>query len=490
MSIPFNLVTSMPSGGAVQNGAIAAKAAAGAGTGDAGGSTAFAGTLVQALLGQNGTGAQAQSNMMASDLLAGLAAVQAAEGETSLPGDLLLQWLGTMDMDTALEGQEELLAGLLALMELAQAVIQQWKPSEDVQQTNVLPDDLVQPGDSLTGQNGKAKSWIHTFETLVELMKQNPDQPEIAHVVQAFERLLAPVVQAANGQDLMKAGDTPSSAQQSTVVASSAGNVQTVVQSAIAQHSRSRQTETANDGAGVKLAAAANLLVRGAEVRSRLEEIAARAGVQNQLSAIVSGKELASDPMTAETRTPEEGIDNGSPVQQMNHLVRQPAGHQQPAQQSQPVVHADRFADEMAQVLRSMKVSGTNGLSEVRLTLMPEHLGQVDVKVTMQNGHIVAQFMADTAHGKELLESQLSQLRTLLITQGLQVERLEVAQTNPQYPGLFQDSRGQQQSQQSDRRGKEKPDDFEQEPVDFLTELEGVTERKSQSADGSFDVTA
>ena len=53
------------------------------------------------------------------------------------------------------------------------------------------------------------------------------------------------------------------------------------------------------------------------------------------------------------------------------------------------------------------------------LTLSPENLGQVDVKLTMHNGQLVAHFAAQTLLGKEMLEGQLSQLKQSLQGQGL-----------------------------------------------------------------------
>lgn len=95
--------------------------------------------------------------------------------------------------------------------------------------------------------------------------------------------------------------------------------------------------------------------------------------------------------------------------------------------QEVPVVHAQRFAEEAGRVLlKSMKFAVADGVSEARLSLYPEQLGQVQVKITVSNGQLVAQFVAETAMGKEAIESQLPQLRIALQNQGIQVEKLEV----------------------------------------------------------------
>lgn len=105
-------------------------------------------------------------------------------------------------------------------------------------------------------------------------------------------------------------------------------------------------------------------------------------------------------------------------------------------------------------VTARFKVNDLNGLAEARLTLTPESLGQVDVKISMQNGQLVAHFAAQTATGKEMLEAQLMSLRTALQNQGIQVEKLEVTQNGFLQSGFFQEQRNQH-SQQFTRRNKQ-----------------------------------
>src|SRR5690606_36380071 len=58
--------------------------------------------------------------------------------------------------------------------------------------------------------------------------------------------------------------------------------------------------------------------------------------------------------------------------------------------------------------------------------LMPEHLGQVDAKISMQNGVLTAHVVTDNAAAREMLENQWAALRNSLQAQGLPVEKLEV----------------------------------------------------------------
>ncbi|EFM13060.1 Flagellar hook-length control protein-like, C-terminal domain [Paenibacillus curdlanolyticus YK9] len=92
-------------------------------------------------------------------------------------------------------------------------------------------------------------------------------------------------------------------------------------------------------------------------------------------------------------------------------------------------VPAQQFAETMANLMvDKFEVKTVGGISEAKLTLTPEHLGQVDVRISVQNGQLTALFVTDSSASKELLDNQLAQLRANLQSQGLNVEKLEVSQ--------------------------------------------------------------
>ncbi|NGQ94011.1 flagellar hook-length control protein FliK [Brevibacillus sp. SYP-B805] len=121
------------------------------------------------------------------------------------------------------------------------------------------------------------------------------------------------------------------------------------------------------------------------------------------------------------------------------------------------VVHADQFAKEMGELLvKQMKLGNFRGISEAKITLHPQNLGHVDVKIIAHNGVITAHFTAETASGKEMLDNQMSQLRAALVQQGLQVDRLEVTQQQHHQPEFgFQQERGQSRQQQNQQQKKQ-----------------------------------
>lgn len=131
-------------------------------------------------------------------------------------------------------------------------------------------------------------------------------------------------------------------------------------------------------------------------------------------------------------------------------------------------IHSDTFHREMNNFLiRQVQMTRfPNGISEARIKLLPEALGSIDVKLTIQNGVLQAQFFAETQAGKDLLESNLSSLRNQLIAHGIQVEKLEISmQPQPQqnHPGEPLQKQGDQR--RGNQSGTRKFDSEEDETV-------------------------
>lgn len=135
------------------------------------------------------------------------------------------------------------------------------------------------------------------------------------------------------------------------------------------------------------------------------------------------------------------------------------SGTQVAVKPAAPPVPVEHFSSEMTSfIINKMEIVKQTGFTEARISLNPEHLGQVDIKLTMQNGQLIAQFMTKSTDAKELIDQQMAQLRSALLAQGLQVEKIEVTQSSqPSTSNLYQDGRqpgsGQHQSQ---HRSKEK----------------------------------
>lgn len=154
-------------------------------------------------------------------------------------------------------------------------------------------------------------------------------------------------------------------------------------------------------------------------------------------------------------------------------------------------INAANFAEEMTEhVLKNMKITMADGFSEAKLSLFPKNLGHIDVRISMQDGQLIAQFAADSLAGKQMLESQLPQLRQALQTQGLQVEKLEVTQNQNMQSSMFQDQRQQQTFGQSQHQSKNGSSNYDEDSLDFNQEIENVAQIRTAVNGNSFDVIA
>jgi len=78
--------------------------------------------------------------------------------------------------------------------------------------------------------------------------------------------------------------------------------------------------------------------------------------------------------------------------------------------------------------MSQVKVTNFGGnVAEMRMTLRPESLGDIVLRVMTQNGIVTAQFEAENQRVKEALEAHFSQLRNALEEQGLTFSELSVS---------------------------------------------------------------
>ncbi|NEU25338.1 flagellar hook-length control protein FliK [Paenibacillus polymyxa] len=213
----------------------------------------------------------------------------------------------------------------------------------------------------------------------------------------------------------------------------------------VAPQQQASQGETSQQGAEGQRSST-NLLVQSAVKTTAADEA----------GTFVDAAEQA-DPATTDNQTPVITTAGQLSVQTQGTTPSAPA---------QPVVHVRQFAKEMTEfVVQKLDIVKHTGLTEATIMLRPDHLGQLEVKLTMQNGHLVAQFMTEHSGAKDLLEQQMSQLRASLQNQGIQVDKVEVTHNESLSSHMYQDGRGsganqqQQSNQRSKARGREESED-------------------------------
>ncbi|RTE01780.1 flagellar hook-length control protein FliK [Paenibacillus whitsoniae] len=346
-----------------------------------------------------------------------------------------------------------------------------------------LPFNLTQSSvnvDSLKAQN--------TLLTLSSMMQQNLQNPIIQHLNQELTAAIQPILPEIMAA--LKPATDPAlpvslanEAEATAVPAAKETDKKSTVPVGRALHSKhlgsNRGTETA---------------------ASTVASIASQAGAQKSepfalrhvpLAGTSAEQAASTEPTLPLVDFPLDDQPVVSPTMTVGELQKQQQAPATADKAQLPVIHAANFTEEMAShVLKNMKITMTDGFSEAKLSLFPKNLGHIDVKISMHEGQVIAQFAADTLAGKQMLESQLPQLRQALQTQGLQVEKIEVTQSPNMSSSMFQDQRQPQSFQQSQQRNKHKSEGYETDSVEFNPEMEQVAEVRTQLQGNSFNATA
>lgn len=92
---------------------------------------------------------------------------------------------------------------------------------------------------------------------------------------------------------------------------------------------------------------------------------------------------------------------------------------------------------------------GLNG-KQLVINLRPEHLGSLTVKISQIQGEMVARIIASSTSAKDLIESNLHQLRNVFSTQNMNIEKVEVT--------LQQNSQNEQSSQDKEQKKRDEND--------------------------------
>ncbi len=145
------------------------------------------------------------------------------------------------------------------------------------------------------------------------------------------------------------------------------------------------------------------------------------------------------------------------------------------ASEKVPESRSEALMREFQAVLNRANFGQTNGMNRISIKLYPEHLGQVRIELLEVNGVMTARILASTAMAREMLDSQMHQLRHAFNQQNLQVERIDLSQTlqDPSKSDREQ-AFNKQNQQQKDQAAKQHENQNEQEQTfrEFMIELE------------------
>ncbi|MGZ9584635.1 flagellar hook-length control protein FliK [Paenibacillus marinisediminis] len=377
------------------------------------------------LMNQSETSSESQSATVSLPALSGVSPQAVDEDENQLLQllDSLLQDLGQAEQ--LLENNPELMAMLQQWLQQAQMFTSTAQMTADTAQLQGSSEqsDAIQ---ALAAQSETLSILVRDqLEQMREILRPlmngaSMNQSAVLEGAELLESLQA-LLSSAGKQP----NSTESSSNRSMQSVSALANQQNVdMGGTMAAVNKSGQAVQETNGKSMNMVSelrAAQSTAADRTIGSSLANAGKQAEVQNQTganlfasastddSAAIDQADASSEVITAgQFAIRSEGMQSSKPVQ---------------------VIRASHFAQEMGGfVMKQLFVTMRNGVSEAKITLYPENLGQVDVRLTMQNGQLVAQFVTERAIAKELLDQQMFMLRGALQSQGIQVDKLEVTQ--------------------------------------------------------------
>ncbi|KOY82681.1 flagellar hook-length control protein FliK [Lysinibacillus sp. FSL H8-0500] len=130
---------------------------------------------------------------------------------------------------------------------------------------------------------------------------------------------------------------------------------------------------------------------------------------------------------------------------------------------------SEALLKEMQAIINKAQISNAQGITRLTLKLYPENLGTIRIELVQNDGVLTARLLASTAHGRELLDSQVHQLKQAFVQQNIQVDRLDIAQS-------LQDADRQQRDQnffnnffkqQQEEQAQDQQDDEDEDSKSF-----------------------
>lgn len=144
---------------------------------------------------------------------------------------------------------------------------------------------------------------------------------------------------------------------------------------------------------------------------------------------------------------------------------------------TEKAAQSEEFIKELQKVMNRVQFGQAGGANRLVLKLFPEQLGTIRIELIQKDGMLTAKLLASTALGKEMLDSNSSQLRQGFAGQNIQLEKLEITQalqesTRQEKNQDFQQSFKQQQEEQDQQENSNDQLEEQFSFEDYLQEME------------------
>lgn len=116
---------------------------------------------------------------------------------------------------------------------------------------------------------------------------------------------------------------------------------------------------------------------------------------------------------------------------------------------AQPINNESMIQQVQNALAKNGMLQFKNGAQQLTVNLHPDHLGELNIVITQDQSGISARITATTNEAKDLLQSQLGQLKQTFIAHNLPVNKIEVLGQSQQFNLMQQQQQSQQQQDQS-----------------------------------------
>ncbi|MDI6617545.1 MAG: flagellar hook-length control protein FliK [Clostridiales bacterium] len=83
--------------------------------------------------------------------------------------------------------------------------------------------------------------------------------------------------------------------------------------------------------------------------------------------------------------------------------------------------------DVLNQIYDKIKLLRNNGVSELRVSLKPPELGDIDIKLVMEKGNMLSKIIVENSHVKDMLESSIPEIKESLKDQNVDVSKFSIS---------------------------------------------------------------
>ncbi|WP_058303933.1 flagellar hook-length control protein FliK [Gorillibacterium timonense] len=360
-------------------------------------------------------------------------------------------------------------------------------------QTDSGTDALLTADQSIAPPN-QAVNPEEILKGLLTAMTQEPESALPAQMAESFARLLASEGSKTEGSSTVSKPVSDTSVSESLLTPSGNVNrsdIQIIAKSGKATHSAaSLEALTFRKGLSAEQAQALAAAMREGDEDSKSSSVlvSALSGHTEEAASTTTAA-----PQQAATKTIGESAEDVAPIGSQPVVTEISKTLSDPVKSAKPEfpVNVKNFAEEVSSLLfKNSKLGNLGTLTEARLLLRPEHLGAVDVRITLQNGQLVAHFAAQQSLAKDVLENQMAQLRVNLQNQGYQVERLEVTHSPSLQSGMFHGDQGRQFRQSNGNGQESRSGAAGQQEEEFDASLMNTEQIRRAVAGATVDYTA